>query len=111
MSLINQNQVTIKDRIMRENTLCLAQMKRSAMFVFNMLWKNPQHTPQEVCNMFGTDAVKAFEAHGKLQELIYLLDSSWVPLVPLKEYTKNEDGTVTINYPAPIEEQSEDDGN
>jgi hypothetical protein len=100
MSLIKAiNPPTLKDEILAENTACLVQMKRTAEQVFNLFWHSAGHSAQDVCDLFGVDAVKAFEAHGKLQELIYMLDSSWEPLVPLYPYTKNEDGTVLIGEP------------
>ena len=97
MSLIKEVvELTVKDRILEENTACVINMKTSAKIVFELFWNNSQKTPQEICDLFGTDAVKAFEAHRKLQELIYFIDNSWVPLMPPKAYTENSDGTITI---------------
>jgi hypothetical protein len=106
MSLIKVvSPTTLKDEILAENTACLVQMKRSAHQVFDLFWNNPEKNAQEVCDLFGTDAAQAFLAHSKLQELIYLLDSSWVGLVPLYPYTINEDGSVIIEIPEPVIEQ------
>jgi hypothetical protein len=103
MSLIKEiSQPTLKEEILAENTACLIQMKRSAHQVFDLFWNNPEKNAQEVCDLFGTDAAQAFLAHSKLQELIYLLDSSWVGLVPLYPYTINQDGSVTIEIPPPV---------
>ena len=68
----------------------------SARIVFDILWNSKNETPQSICNSLETDAGKAFQAHAKLQELIYFLDPTWVPLIPPKAYTVNQDGTVTV---------------
>ena len=97
MALIKDaDKVSLSDVIKIQNTVCLNQMKRTAKNVFNLVWNNSSLSPQEVCDVLGVDAAKGFDAHAKLQELIYFIDSSWVPLVPPVAYVKNEDGTVTI---------------
>jgi len=87
---------TILTQIRAQNTYCLASMKDTATNVFQLLWHSTDKTPQEVCDMMNTDAAKGFLAHAKLQELIYLIDPSWVPLVPPVSYAINQNGTVTI---------------
>ena len=87
---------TVLDQIKSENTRCLSVMKDTARVVFQLLWHSTDKTPQEVCDVMGTDAAKGFLAHAKLQELIYLIDPTWVPLVPPVSYTINQNGTVTI---------------
>ncbi len=84
------------EKIAKHNAYCLSVMKMTAKNTYDLLWLNKNKTPQDICNSLGAEAVKAFELHGALQELIYSLDNSWVPLVPLKKYTKNENGTVSI---------------
>ena len=51
---------------------------------------------KQVCDMMGTDAAKGFLSHAKLEELIYLIEPTWVPLIPPSSYVVNQDGTVTI---------------
>lgn len=97
MALINKiTPPTILDKIKRSNTMCLSAMKTSAREVFDLMWNSDGKTPQEVCDLLGNEAVKGFDAHAALQGLIFSIDPTWVPLVPQYEYTKNEDGTVTI---------------
>jgi hypothetical protein len=100
MALVRQPQPepqpTALDRIVNENTHCLSVMKDTAKVVFQLLWHSRDKTPQQVCDMMGTDAAKGFLSHAKLQELIYLIDPTWVPLVPPVGYTVNQNGTVTI---------------
>ena len=88
--------ITALDEIKMQNTMCLQVMKATAKNVFEIMWNNPTLTPQQICDQMGTNATLAFEAHSKLQELIYLIDPSWEPLVPPFEYTKNQNGTITI---------------
>lgn len=100
MSLIKQvGAIKEVDKILAANTQCLSVMKMTAINTFNLFWKNPNKTAQEVCDQFGTDAAKAFELHAGLQQLIYAIDNTWVPLVPLFPYVVNPDGSVTIQYP------------
>ena len=87
---------TVLDQIKSENSHCLSVMKDTAIVVFQLLWHSSEKTPQQVCDMMGTDAAKGFQAHGKLQELIYLIDPTWLPLMPPCSYVANHDGTVTI---------------
>lgn len=84
------------DLIQDENTRLLQIMKTSAKRSFDIFWHSKDKTPQEIAAMLGPDGAKAMELHGKLQELIYATDPTWVPLVPPKAYTKNQDGTLTI---------------
>lgn len=64
------------------------------------LWKNPQATPQQLCDAMGTDAAKVFSAHAKLTtlllELAPMLGRTFVPALPEKNFTVNPDGTVTV---------------
>ena len=98
MALINSQQsvYSVLDKIKSQNTNCLQVMKNTAIQVFQMTWQHESLSSQQVCDLMGTEVAKGFEAHAKLQELIYLIDPTWVPLVPPKSYIKNDDGTVTI---------------
>lgn len=102
MGLIKQGvPPTTVEKIRMANTQCLNIMKMTARNTFNMLWNNPDKTAQEVCNDLGVDAGKAFDLHSNLQGLIYSIDNTWVPLVPLYPYVLNLDGSITITYPEP----------
>ena len=66
-----------------------------------IVWDNPQGlTPQEVVDGMGDKAVKVFEFHGSLTDLIVELatQDGVTPdiALPKKNFTKNPDGTVTI---------------
>jgi len=84
----------------------LQAMKQECKTQFELAWKKREanvlvnKTVAEVqafFNFFAANAALAFEAHSALQELIYMTDNSWVPLVPQHNYVKNLDGTVTIS--------------
>lgn len=84
----------------------LNAMKAECKKQFELAWKKRingvlvDKSVQEVQSFFdsfGDKAALAFEAHSKLQALIYLTDNTWVPLVPQHNYVKNEDGTVTVS--------------
>jgi hypothetical protein len=108
MSFINLPQITQKQRADASTNILLGTMKRECRLQFENAWKkrdgnklinkSPEEA-QDFFDEFGVKAVLAFELHAKLQDLIYMTDNSWVPLVPPYEYTKNEDGTVTIIEP------------
>lgn len=107
MSLIKRpTPPTEIEKIQMANTQCLNVMKATAKNTFDLFWNNPRKTAQEICDQFNTDASKAFDLHAGLQQLIYAIDNTWVPLTPLVPYTVNENGSVTINYPPPpVEEE------
>lgn len=88
--------MTTLDRIAVSNSQCLAQMKRTVTETYELLWGTKGQTPQQVCDLMGNQSALGFTLHGKLQEMIYALDPTWVPLLPTHEYVKNADGTVTI---------------
>lgn len=88
------------------NTNFLAQCKQYCKRAFDEAWfkvENNQKVQKSVSeaqawfNKIGNQSVLAFAAHGKLQELIYMNDNTWAPLVPPHVYTLNQDGTVTIS--------------
>jgi hypothetical protein len=84
----------------------LQVMKQECKTQFELAWKKRAagklldksvEECQEFFNSFGDKAALAFELHSKLQELIYMTDNSWVPLVPPHNYAFNVDGTVSIS--------------
>lgn len=63
---------------------------------FDLLWNNSNFTAQEILNEFGSDAVQLFILSKAIQQLLKAANPNYVALVPPKEYTINEDGTITI---------------
>lgn len=64
---------------------------------FDMVWNNTNATPQEILNVFGTNAYKLFEASFAVQQLITEIKPDYAPLVPPRTYTINQDGTVVVD--------------
>jgi hypothetical protein len=63
---------------------------------FMTLWANPNATPQEILDLYGTNASQLFVVSRATAMFIKSVDPSWTPPVSPKEFTINEDGTVTI---------------
>lgn len=97
---------TDKQRADASGFRLLATLKQECRTQFDVAWKKGQMgkpvnktvaEAQAFFDGYGDKAVLAFELHSKLQELIYMTDNTWVPLVPPYAYDKHEDGTVTIS--------------
>lgn len=65
----------------------------------NLYWRNSKATPQEIADVFGTDAVEVFQNHYALGQLLASLNPEEVAEInqAVGNFTMNEDGTVTIN--------------
>lgn len=96
---------TDKQKADHSGARLLSVLKQECKSQFELAWKKreggklvnkTQIEAQAFFDSYGVKAALAFELHSKLQELIYLTDNSWVPLVPPYEYVENQDGTVTI---------------
>lgn len=70
-------------------------LERSHRELFNFLWNNPDVTIEQFLVKYGTEAVALFTVSSKIQEVLQLVNPSYVPLVPLKQVTLHDDGTVT----------------
>lgn len=89
-----------------QNTGFLSQCKLYCRRSFEMAWQKVVDGQRVVKTLeeaqawfdkIGNQSALAFAAHGKLQELIYMNDPTWVPLSPPYAYTINKDGTVTLS--------------
>lgn len=90
----------------------LATLKQECKRQFELAWKKGLNgrlvdktfsEAQVFFDAYGVKATLAFDLHAKLQELIYLTDNTWVPLVPVYAYVRNQDGTVIITEPVIVE--------
>jgi hypothetical protein len=108
MPFISQPTQTDKSQADNSGLRLIQVMKTECKRQFELAWKkraNGQIVDKTVAeaqaffNSYGDKAVLAFNLHAKLQEIIYMTDNTWIPLVPPHEYVKNEDGTVTIGEP------------
>lgn len=84
------------EEIIRTNARGLQILERNHTQNFNRIWNNPDFTPQEVLDKFGTSAVKLFVASKATQDFIKACNPDYEVLVPPKEFTINKDGTVTV---------------
>ena len=66
--------------------------------MFNLFWKNPNCTPMQMSEMYGTEAVALFVKLATWQAVLQQINPDYVPLVVPAgyEYVINEDGSVTI---------------
>jgi hypothetical protein len=78
----------------------LENLKQNVAECWRLFWNNPDATPQQICDKFGKDAYKIFQTSSVIQTAIATLDNTFVPFVPPREFTINQDGTVTISETA-----------
>jgi hypothetical protein len=92
---------TIDDEITlirRMNYDLYQAIKNIHELIFNLVWKNKnKFTPEQIMEKIGTDAVAMFEVSSAIQSLLLQVNPSYVPLLPTKNVTMNEDGTVTLS--------------
>lgn len=97
MELVQRNNSdALMQQIIRSNTTCLKYGRVSAKEIFNFIWNNHDHSPQEVFDIFGDAAVKELSVLDILQNLISIIDPEYNILIPKYDYVKNGDGTVTV---------------
>jgi len=85
-------------KIKQQNTELYASMKMRHALIFNMIWPNPNYTPQQIMEGFGTDAAMLFSMSGMIQDMLHAVDPSYEALSVPEGYTVtiNQDGTVNI---------------
>lgn len=86
-TLKNMRLKTTKNHILeltRETFNRLVNIQRKGI---DMVWNNPNLTPQEIVDALGNDAVKVFEFHGNLTTFIQQLATSANVAVDLKTPT------------------------
>lgn len=101
MDIFNtQTQVNLAEQEARNlserNRIGLDTLKMSLKQSFFTLWNNPNASPQDILNVFGTNAYKLFQTSRDTIALIKTLDPEWEAPVSPKEFTVNPDGSVTI---------------
>jgi hypothetical protein len=65
-----------------------------------IVWKNPNLSPQEIVDSLGPDALKVFQFHGALTDLILSIATSEGVEVkleaPTNQFTVDNQGNITI---------------
>ena len=66
--------------------------------IFKTIWSNPNFTPKQTFDAFGTDGVALATLSDELQQMAHNADASYVPLTPPSQYvvTPNEDGSISV---------------
>ena len=88
--------VVVKKRIVATSTAMFRRMKQEHARIFNMLWKNPKVTPQEILGQYGEEAAALFAFSSQIQAMATAIDPGFVALIPPYNYTINPNGTVTV---------------
>lgn len=68
-----------------KNRATLDMLKKQYQDAFNSLWFNPNATPQEILNIFGTNAVKLFMVSKATADFIKSIDPEYTPPTTPKE--------------------------
>jgi acyl-CoA synthetase (AMP-forming)/AMP-acid ligase II len=64
--------------------------------LFTAVWRDPRLTPQQVFDVFGSDAASLFVFAAAIQQAVNTIAPEALPQVPLAEFAINADGTVTV---------------
>lgn len=91
----------LKDTVVEIDTDSIAgitNLKNANQRSYDLVWNNPEHTPQEICDFLGNQAYLLFVNSAKSQAFIKDIDSDHVELSIPEGYSVqiNQDGTVTI---------------
>ena len=91
---------SLANEIRRRNTELRNTMEEQHKQIFNLIWNIAplsENPIQDLLDVFGADAVKLFVLSSKIQDILKDADPNYQVLEPPKDYTINDDGTVTIN--------------
>jgi hypothetical protein len=80
-----------------KNRITLDMLKRNVEDAFNTLWHNPNATPQEILDVYGTSAAQLFIACRATFDFIKSVDDTYIEPIPPKSVMIHEDGTVKVN--------------
>lgn len=102
MAIIKKQQITeptinnVVNEIIDRNTSLIEVCKEALIQNFNRFWNNPEYSPEQMLEAFGTDATALFQASYELGQLIKRADPEFEPPTAPVEIQFNEDGTATI---------------
>jgi hypothetical protein len=94
----------VADAIKEQNLAFIKGVARRVQTNIKACWADPEHTPQEFLNQFGTKAAASLTLNAQAAALVMayeestglvILDRSVLALVG--NFTVNNDGTVTVN--------------
>lgn len=97
---LEREAAVLRARVMadsREGYRRLCELQKQGI---NRIWHHPRLTPQQAIDALGTNAVRIFQAHGALTEVIVAVAAldEVAPdiLLPTNGFTANPDGSVTV---------------
>jgi hypothetical protein len=96
----------IATQIDKARSFIVHQLVNTTKNTFRNVWYNPEVTPQEIFNEFGTNASIIFRDHAAAVQCVLTIDStalSPADYTPPFEYTINQDGSVTVGTPIALE--------
>jgi len=94
---IEAKQTQAKVRISQGIDAAVMGLQAQMLSLFSRFWMNPELTPQQVSDAFGTDAAQLFVIMGKAQAFINDIKPNSFIQQPPKAFVINQDGTVTIS--------------
>jgi hypothetical protein len=90
-------QAQAKVKISQGINAAIMGLQDQMLRLFTQFWLNPELTPQQVADAFGTDAAQLFVLMGKAQAFINDVKPNAFVQSPPKAFVINQDGTVTIS--------------
>lgn len=97
----------IAKKVLGTNLNGLNKLKDAIRSSFSLIWDNPNATPQEILDEFGTNAKELFIASAKTIAFIKSFDEEYEEPKRLYEFTINEDGTVVVGDKIEDDENNE----
>ena len=91
-----QKQARLKLRVQGGINQAIAQLQQSMSGAFHSVWANPELTPQECFDAFGTEAKDLLVLLQKSKAFVNDLKAGTFIQSSLKPLTVNADGTVTV---------------
>lgn len=92
------------NRLIQMTRQTYSQMTQAFNTGSRVFWQNPNGaTPAEIAAELGTDAAEIFQLHYALGQLIGGVKPESIAegVAMVGDFTTNQDGTVTVNEPAP----------
>lgn len=117
MSIIEPEQIVLTreqrlqeyvNGIKSRNAFLYDTVERHITDLFGAVWSHEEFTPQEIIDGFGNSATTLFYITKLLQDSLKATNPQYEVLVPPKDFTANQDGSVTVlpvPEPEPIIEE------
>jgi hypothetical protein len=102
MAIINEIPLATKQQLAKNKMNAqingtLGQFQSSIASLMAFFWLNPELTPQQMSDAFGTDAATLFVLMSKVSTFMNDVKPNSLNISPTKAFVINQDGTVTIS--------------